>query len=260
MYKSTFFAALLLLILFSVSVCASVHATTFTVTAGVGGNKFSPSTLTINTGDTVIFKNGGGDHNVVADDNSFTSGAPSTDAWSISQTFTTAGTKRYYCVVHGGPGGSGMSGVITVNAVAPPPITLGGYLSGSWYQGPGLGGQGFEIEFTAQSSIVVAYWYVYTPDGSGQTWIYAQGTYDTSQSSVTMPATLLTGAKFPPNFNPADLPATPPDWGTVTFTFSDCNTGTVSWTSGFSTPQGTYASGSMPIHRLTSVAGTSCPQ
>jgi hypothetical protein len=51
---------------------------------------------------------------VVADDNSFTSGAPSSDPWVYEFVFTTVGVNPYYCEVHGGPGGSGMSGVITV--------------------------------------------------------------------------------------------------------------------------------------------------
>jgi plastocyanin len=261
MFKLSRTAALLLLVLFSASVSASVHAATFTVTAGGASNVFTPKTLTINAGDTVIFKNGGGFHNVVADDNSFTSGGPTGDAWSLSETFMTAGTVPFYCSEHGARGGIGMSGVITVNAVTtPPPITIGGYMSGNWYGGASQSGQGFELEFTAQSNIAVAYWYVYTPDGSGQTWIYSQGTYDTTSNTVTLPATLLSGAKFPPLFNPNDVPSPPPDWGTLTFTFTDCNTGTVSWTSSFVSPQGTYSSGTFPIQRLTSVAGTTCPQ
>ena len=40
------------------------------------------------------------------------------------------------------------------------------------------------------------------------------------------------GAKFPPNFNPNDIHRVPNDsslWGHITFTFSGCNDGTVSW-------------------------------
>ncbi len=36
---------------------------------------------------------------------------------------------------------------------------------------------------------------------------------------MTLPAILLTGAKFPPNFKSSDITQTP--WGTITFTFSD---------------------------------------
>jgi plastocyanin len=75
---------------------------------------FTPSTLTITVGDTVRWTNTGGNHNVVADDNSFTSGPPSSGPWVYEFVFTSVGVNPYYCVVHGGPGGAGMSGVITV--------------------------------------------------------------------------------------------------------------------------------------------------
>ncbi|HSN00555.1 MAG TPA: plastocyanin/azurin family copper-binding protein [Rudaea sp.] len=250
---------------------SAVQATTFTVTAN-GNLSFTPSTLTINSGDTVTFKNAGGNHNVVADDNSFTNGAPSTANWSYSRTFNSAGTFGYYCSVHGGPG-SGMHGTITVKSVAPPPptISLGGYLSGNWYV-PNQGGHGFQLEFTnlstgATTFNMLAIWFVYAPvastanDGSGQNWIYAQGDYDTTKNTVTLPAILLTGARFPPNFNPADVRRVSGDsstlWGSLTFTFSDCNNGTVSWTS--TLPSYGNSSAPLPIQRLSQIAGTTCP-
>lgn len=237
---------------------AAVQATTFTVTANANLT-FTPSTLTINSGDTVTFKNTGGNHNVVADDNSFTNGAPSTANWSFSHTFNSAGTIGYFCSIHGGPG-SGMHGTITVNSVAPPPpsIKLGGYLSGNWYDAS-QSGHGFELEFTSQPSdtpgqnALVAYWYVYTPDGSGQNWIFAYGGYDATSNTVTVPAFLFGGTKFPPLFDPNAVTQTA--WGTLTFTFADCNNGTASWTSNITG----YGSGSMPITRITNVAGTVCP-
>jgi hypothetical protein len=45
-------------------------------------------------------------------------------------------------------------------------------------------------------------------------------------------------------------------WGTLTFTFTDCDRGTASWTS---TAAGYPASGSFPIARVTRIAGTTCP-
>lgn len=45
----------------------------------------------------------------------FVSGDLGTGA-SYSHTFNTAKVVRYYCKYHGGPGGQGMSGVITVTA------------------------------------------------------------------------------------------------------------------------------------------------
>jgi plastocyanin len=82
----------------------------------ISGFTFSPSQLTINVGDIVRWTNNGGFHNVVADDNSFTSGAPSTSIWVYEHTFNSTGTNPYYCSPHGGVGGVGMSGVITVQS------------------------------------------------------------------------------------------------------------------------------------------------
>jgi len=44
-------------------------------------------------------------------------------AWSVPRTFTAPGAFRYYCAVHGGPGGVGMAGIVRVTAgsSAPPP-------------------------------------------------------------------------------------------------------------------------------------------
>jgi plastocyanin len=83
---------------------------------------FTPGNLTIEVGDTVRWMNVMGNHNVVADDNSFTSGPPSTNQWVYDFVFTMEGTNPYYCVLHGGPGGSGMSGVITVEL----PVSVSG--------------------------------------------------------------------------------------------------------------------------------------
>jgi plastocyanin len=86
--------------------------------------QFTPARLTVRSGDTVTWRNTGGFHNVTAADGSFRcsegcddaggDGAPSSSAWSFSRAFTTAGEIHYFCWVHGGPGGAGMSGVIVV--------------------------------------------------------------------------------------------------------------------------------------------------
>jgi plastocyanin len=228
---------------------------------------FTPANLTINAGDTITFKNAGGFHNVVVDngggsfrcaagcDGQGGNGAPSSASWMATVAFNTAGTFGYHCEIHVS---DGMIGTVTVNDVAPPPpppppsITIGGYMSGNWFD-PDQSGHGFQIE-AATSNNMVAIWFVYAPDGSSQNWIYAQGSYDSTKNTVTLPAFLSTGAKFPPNFKPTDATATP--WGTLTFTFVDCNHGTASWNS---TEQG-YGQGTLPITRLTQIDGTTCPQ
>lgn len=240
-------------------------------------NHMSPNDLTIAVGDTVTFKNIGNNefHNVHALDDSFrcsvgcrgggtnTTGSPSRNDWSATVKFDRPGLVKYGCDAHPGT----FSAPATINAVAASPsIALGGYLSGSWYN-PDQSGHGFELEFTNQvdagggKPIAVAYWYVYTPDGSGQSWIFAVGAYDPTGSSVTLPATMLSGARFPPNFNSADVRETTGagQWGTLTFAFTDCNNGTASWHSdvpGYNAANDTP----LPIVRLTQIAGSTCPQ
>jgi plastocyanin len=54
-----------------------------------------------------------GNHTVTADDGSFASDTLS-NGGVFEFTFNNPGTFAYYCEFHGGPGGEGMSAVITV--------------------------------------------------------------------------------------------------------------------------------------------------
>jgi plastocyanin len=81
------------------------------------GNAFTPTIVTVPVGATVTFSNAGGEHDVRWDDGGVPPmpAAPSSN-WTVapSRTFTAAGTYRYYCSVHGAPGGLGMAGTVTV--------------------------------------------------------------------------------------------------------------------------------------------------
>ena len=86
-----------------------------TVTAS-GSNTFSPKNVTVDLGDTVTWNNTGGLHNVHFDDGSYVMPAsPQGAPWTVQRTFAAAGTFKYYCEIHGGPNGLGMSGTVTVN-------------------------------------------------------------------------------------------------------------------------------------------------
>jgi len=100
------------IIIFLLLTAINYSQTTHDVT--VQNFSFSPQSLTINVGDAVRWTNISGTHNVLADDGSFTSGNPAPATWEYTFTFTAAGSNPYYCEPHGGPGGSGMSGVIVV--------------------------------------------------------------------------------------------------------------------------------------------------
>lgn len=58
---------------------------------------------------------------------------------------------------------------------------------------------------------------------------------------------------LPPAFDPAQLQDQ--FWGTMTLTFTDCNNGAASW----QPVAAGYTAGSMPLQRLTTPAGLTCP-
>ena len=112
------------LLLFLAAFAAAPLAAQTTHTITLSGFTFSPDDLTIEAGDTVVFDNVSGFHNVngttdAYPDNpeGFTSGVPAASPWTFSFTFDTVGTYGYHCDVHGAPG-SGMFGTITVNAAS----------------------------------------------------------------------------------------------------------------------------------------------
>lgn len=93
---------------------APAHAATVNVT--VADNVFQPASVTIAAGDTVVWTQPGTRvHNVTADDGSFSSGNLAAGG-TFSRAFASPGTFRYYCSIHGAPGGIGMSGVVVVQA------------------------------------------------------------------------------------------------------------------------------------------------
>ena len=248
-------AAAVLFVLISPFVSTFASASDHAVTVGGNGDMFSPSTLTINAGDTVTFTDVSGSHNVVSDTGLFrcANGCDGdgkggsgniAGSWTVTIPFATAGTFGYFCEAHGNPG-VGMHGTIRVNAVAFG-ITPG--ITGYWYTAS-QSGQGFDIQVPGSGNIV-AIWYVFDKDGNNL-WLIGQGSY--SGGTATLDAYTTTGGFFPPAFDASKIVRT--KWGTLTLSFSDCNTGTASWVPLVSG----YVSGSQPITRLSGVGGLACP-
>jgi hypothetical protein len=128
------------------------------------------------------------------------------------------------------------------------PITSG--FTGNWFD-PTESGHGFSVE-VLPGNLLLAEWYVFGPDG-GQSWIVATGPITGNTAVLQGYQAVGSGALFPPNFNAADVQNQL--WGTITFTFTDCNNGQVSWQ-----PTATgYTRGTIPISRLTMPAALTCP-
>ena len=92
------------------------------VTITINDSTFSPRNVTVNPGDTVTWVNTGTiAHTVTSDNGGFDSGTISVGQ-SFTALFNTAGNYGYRCNFHGGVGGVGQSGTITVaSANAPVP-------------------------------------------------------------------------------------------------------------------------------------------
>lgn len=122
--------------------------------------------------------------------------------------------------------------------------------TGNWFD-PSESGHGFSIE-VLPGNLMLAEWYAFAPNG-GQAWIVATGPITGNTAVLQGYYPVGSGGRFPPNFNPSQLQDQL--WGTITFTFTDCNNGQVNWQP---TVEG-YTNGSIPITRLTMPAGLSCP-
>jgi predicted lipoprotein with Yx(FWY)xxD motif/plastocyanin len=85
-----------------------------TVDVSVLDFEFSPKLLTVKAGTTLKWTNQGQtNHNVTSDDGKFPTVALSAGQ-SATTAFDQAGTYHYFCSLHGGAGGAGMSGTIIV--------------------------------------------------------------------------------------------------------------------------------------------------
>lgn len=87
----------------------------------VGDNFFSPARVAVTPGDSVTWTAPAAfnPHNVRFEDGGLIEPSPPRPGpWTATRDFTTNGVYRYYCEIHGGPGGLGMSGVVFVNAAA----------------------------------------------------------------------------------------------------------------------------------------------
>ena len=146
-------------------------------------------------------------------------------------------------------------GSTCTNAPPPEPPPAGSFdiipcITGSWYL-LARDGQGYNIEILGSGldMRMLAYFYTYDDDGD-QMWLVGEG--DVDGDTAVVPVQRTSGPSYGDDYNPADVVRE--NWGTLTFTFTSKDTGTVarSSTTGFGTTI-------VDIDRLTSVSGLSCP-
>jgi plastocyanin len=111
--------------------CGAAQAASVNITVGPNNSEtFSPTSVTINVGDSVTFNYAGGSmpHNAVSDgvfrcargcDGKGGNGNATGNAWVSTVTLSTPGSYNFYCELHGTPT-AGMHGTIIVNGTAPP--------------------------------------------------------------------------------------------------------------------------------------------
>jgi plastocyanin len=84
------------------------------VDVAIRDNSFSPATVKVPVGSTVVWsQTGQRPHTVTADDESFATDVLKNGA-TFQQTFSKPGAYLYYCELHGGEGGVGMAARIEV--------------------------------------------------------------------------------------------------------------------------------------------------
>jgi hypothetical protein len=193
-----------------------------------------------------------GPHNVVADNGSFRcalgcdgeggDGTPRNyeSRWTFTRTFNTPGVISYHDEV------SHAAGAITVQGASG--FAIGPGITGAWYD-PAQSGHGLIIEVLTDNRFYAS-WFTFNPAGTEQAWITGVGTYSGNTANITV-VFQPTGGRWIPNFDPTRIMPNP--WGTLTFTFTDCNHGRV----GFNSVAG-YGTGSMNLTRLTQPLGLSC--
>ena len=184
---------------------------------------------------------------------------PSTSKWEYTSTLNTARSGHTATLLRDGKvlvaGGIGvgtdsyrpLNSTELYGDFAPGTIVPG--FTGVWYD-PTQVGHGIFIEVLSDNRLL-AWWFSFNPAGTEQSWFGGVGTYS-GNDPVIVPVYQATGGRWIPDFDPSQIVNSP--WGTLTFTFTDCNHGRVD----FNSIRG-YGSGSMNLTRLTQPVGLSCP-
>lgn len=104
-----------LLISTALSLCANSVLAQATINITVGDNSYQPASVTASPGDNIVFTYAGNrSHPTVSDNNAFTAFSMDANNRTHTVVLSSPGAYGYHCQFHGGAGGVGMAGTITV--------------------------------------------------------------------------------------------------------------------------------------------------
>lgn len=116
-----FFTRPVLLVATALSLLTNLVAQATTINVTVTDNRYSPSSVTAAPGDQIVFTyNGASSHPTASDNNAWPTFPLNSSAHTGTVTLNTPGTYPYHCQFHGGAGGIGMAGTITIQALGLP--------------------------------------------------------------------------------------------------------------------------------------------
>jgi mono/diheme cytochrome c family protein len=132
-------------------------------------------------------------------------------------------------------------------------------LTGTWWNAA-RAGEGFLVEFGYSSGALTLFASFYTYDNMGnQAWLVASPTAGLEEGSNSAEITVyqVTGPMWGADFNPDDRVTT--TWGTGTFAFDSCTSGSVSLTPGEDAQAEGYTELSYALTRDLLISGVACP-
>jgi N-acetylneuraminic acid mutarotase len=232
-------------------------------TAPMNARRYGHAATLLSSGEVLV--SGGYDLNAKAELASTELYDPVTETWHsaasmrdarINHTATLLSDGRVLVVGgYGGYGGPGLALLASAEILQPanvpvvPVGTITAGFTGAWYD-PAQAGHGLFVEVLSGNRFQAA-WFAFDPSGKQQAWFTGVGTYNSNTATIS-DVLLPTGGRFIPDFDPAAVVRN--RWGSLKFTFTDCNHGRVE----FASVAG-YGSGSMNLSRLTQPAGLACP-
>lgn len=134
-------------------------------------------------------------------------------------------------------------------------------LTGTWWGGLDRDGEGFLLEFGYSNEVLTLFASFYTFDNMGnQAWLVALptgGALPESGTDVPVDFYMVTGPMWGEDFDPADRAAML--WGTGTFSFSSCTSGSVTLSPGADAQGMGYTELTYALQRDLLISGNACP-